>query len=99
MRVPHWGDWDGVSAPPPAAIQNAESLLDRLGATGAMVSKLARYPLPPRLARVVVEALERGVGETGCAVAALLGSGAPTNKDKTDLLAALESSRDPRVDA
>ena len=98
MRVAHLGDLDWLSAPPPAAIQNAEALLDRLGATGAMVPKLARYPLPPRLARVVVEALERGVGETGCAVAALLGSGARTNKDKTDLLAALESSREPRVE-
>jgi len=96
--IQHFNDLEWLSAPPQAAIQNAESLLDRLGAAGAMVSKLARYPLPPRLARVLVEALERGVGETGCAVAALLGSGARIDRDKTDLLAALESPQDSRVD-
>jgi ATP-dependent helicase HrpB len=27
-----------------------------------MAERLARYPLPPRLSRILVEAMERGVG-------------------------------------
>jgi ATP-dependent helicase HrpB len=85
-------DW--LTAPPIAAMQNAESLLDRLGAIGSMARRLAQYPLPPRLSRVLVETMERGVGEDGCVAAALLGSGA--HSDKNDLLAAMESQQDER---
>jgi ATP-dependent helicase HrpB len=92
MQVPHFDNIDWLNAPPAAAIQNAESLLDRLGATGSMAQRLARYPLPPRLSRILVEAMERGVGEDGCVAAALLGSGA--RSDKNDLLAAMESQQD-----
>ena len=76
-----------LDAPPEIAVQIAESLLDRLGATGAMAQRLARYPLSPRLSRIVVEALERGVGEDGCIAAALLGSGVQATEN--DLLAAV----------
>lgn len=78
-----------------AALQNAESLLDRLGATGKMAERLARYPLPPRLSRILVEAMERGVGEDGCVAAVLLGSGA--RSEKNELLAAMESQNDYRT--
>jgi ATP-dependent helicase HrpB len=65
-----------LDAPPQAAVENAESLLDRLGAsTGAAAARLARYPLAPRLACIVEESIARGVAEQGCMVAALLGSG------------------------
>jgi ATP-dependent helicase HrpB len=60
-----------------------------------MAQRLARYPLPPRLARILVEAIERGVGQDGCVAAALLGVGAQS--DKNDLLAAIESAHDPRT--
>jgi ATP-dependent helicase HrpB len=39
--------------------------------------------------------LERGVGEDGCVAAALLGSG--VHVDNNDLLAAMDSQRDPRL--
>jgi ATP-dependent helicase HrpB len=86
-------DW--LDAPSAAAVQSAESLLDRLGATEAMVQRLARYPLHPRLSRILTAAMERGVGEDGCIAAALLGSGA--RLEKNDLLAAIDSERDPRT--
>ena len=101
LRAMRIGDPDGspdidwLDAPPTAAVQKAESLLDRLGATGRMAERLARYPLPPRLSRILVEAMERGVGEDGCVAAALLGSG--VRADKNDLLAAMEMGHDPRT--
>ena len=84
-----------LDAPPAAAVESAESLLDRLGAKGDMAHKLARYPLPPRLARILAEAIERGVGQDGCVVAALMGSGAQSNS--SDLLAAMDMPLDARM--
>jgi ATP-dependent helicase HrpB len=81
-----------LDAPPLSAVESAGALLDRLGATGEMARQLARYPLPPRLARILVDAIERGVGEDGCLVAALLGSGARSSTN--DLLTALDSPLD-----
>ncbi len=92
MRIGHI-DW--LDAPPAAAVERAESLLDRLGATGPMVQQLARYPLHPRLSRILTAAMERGVGEDGCIAAALLGSGA--RSEKNDLLAAIDADRDYRT--
>jgi ATP-dependent helicase HrpB len=84
-----------LDAPPPAAVESAESLLDRLGATPAQAQQLARYPLHPRLSRIVTAAMERGVGEDGCMAAALLGSGA--RSEKNDLLAAIDTQQDYRT--
>jgi ATP-dependent helicase HrpB len=128
MRV---ADIDWLDAPPAAAVERAESLLDRLGATpdflyaapdtsadaafskesrtrltdsnkpnrtsgtGSMVQQLARYPLHPRLSRILIAAMERGVGEDGCIAAALLGSG--TRSEKNDLLAAIDADQDYRT--
>lgn len=89
------GEIEWLDAPPAEALANAEALLDRLGAAGAMAEKLARYPLPPRLARILVESVARGVGEDGCRAAALLGSGA--RAEKNDLLAALDEPMDART--
>jgi ATP-dependent helicase HrpB len=56
---------------------------------------MARYPLHPRLSRLMVEARRRGVARDGCAVAALLSAGerlpahAP-HKSRSDLLVLLE---------
>ena len=83
-------DW--LTPPPGAAIEAAEKLLDRLDARGSTAKTMADYPLHPRLSRIVIEALRRGVGEDGCVVAALLGSG--SRLDKSDLLAALDSEFD-----
>ncbi len=95
MGIAHVQDVEWLDAPPAAAIERAESLLDKLGATGVKAQKLARYPLPPRLSRILVEAMERGVGEDGCVAAALLGSDAQATKN--DLLAAMESEKDHRL--
>ncbi len=61
--------------PPLEALAAAERLLDLLGASSEMARAMARLPLHPRLARLVVEAERRGVGEKGCAAAAVLSAG------------------------
>ncbi len=88
-------DLQWLDAPPEAAWQSAEALLDRLGATEERVLELARYPLHPRLSRILIAAMERGVGEDGCVAAALLGSGA--RSEKNDLLAAIDADQDYRT--
>lgn len=66
-------------APPPAALQAAESLLHRLGAVdpdGRVTPRgrrMLRFPLHPRLARLIVEGQDRGVTALACGAAALLG--------------------------
>ncbi len=95
MGIPHVRDVAWLDAPAEAAVEQAESLLDRLDARGEMAHRLARYPLPPRLSRILVEAVERGVGEDGCVAVALLGSG--VRVEKNDLLAALDMELDHRV--
>jgi ATP-dependent helicase HrpB len=68
-----------LDAPPTAARDAAETLLDRLGAVagdGALTEigrRMVRFPAHPRLARLVVEAERRGVAHKGCALAALAG--------------------------
>jgi ATP-dependent helicase HrpB len=84
-----------LDAPPHETVEHAESLLDRLGADDAMAKRMSRYPLPPRLSRIVVESIERRVGEDGCVAAALLGSGVEITKN--DLLAAMDAPRDFRL--
>ena len=95
LRAMRVGQIDWLDAPPGAAVAQAESLLDRLGATGTVVQQLARYPLHPRLSRILTAAMERGVGEDGCIAAALLGSGA--RSEKNDLLAAIDGDQDYRT--
>ena len=95
MGIAHVNDVDWLDAPTEAAVQRAEALLDRLDARGDRARRLARYPLPPRLSRILVEAVERGVGEDGCVAVALLGSG--VHVEKTDLLAAMDLELDHRV--
>jgi ATP-dependent helicase HrpB len=94
MGIANANHLDWLDAPPAAAVQNAQMLLDRLGATGEMAQRLARYPLPPRLSRILVESVERGAGEEGCVAAALLASGGQV--EQNDLLAAIESDRNQR---
>ena len=93
IRNPSALDW--LDPPPEAAVSAAEALLDRLGAHGETARRMARYPLHPRLSKLVLEAVERGVGEDGCAVAALMGSG--VRSDSGDLLRLLESDWDSRA--
>ena len=87
-------DW--LDAPPAGSVRHAEELLRQLGAQGDVGRKMARYPLHPRLSRLMVEAERRGVAEDGCTVAALLSAGErlperPGHATRSDLLVLLES--------
>ena len=94
-------DLEWLDPPPAESIRAAEDLLARLGAvdrrglteTGR---RMAGYPLPPRLSRIVIEAETHGTMEDGCAIAALLSAGArapeqPASTGPSDLFALLES--------
>ncbi|MDX2087487.1 MAG: ATP-dependent helicase HrpB [Kofleriaceae bacterium] len=66
-------------APPELAVTQAEELLARLGAiTSGKISQLGRrmlrFPVHPRLARLVCEAEDRGVGAEACLIAAAVGA-------------------------
>jgi ATP-dependent helicase HrpB len=63
-----------LDAPPAEALKAAGILLDRLHARDA-AEKMARLPLHPRLARLLLDAEQYGAGEHGCRVAALLSGG------------------------
>lgn len=88
MNIPDAQAIDWLDSPADIALQNANALLDRLGAVDGMAKRMARYPLPPRLSRIVVAASERGVGEDACIAAALLSSG--MRIERNDLLEAIE---------
>ena len=96
------GSLDWLDAPPACAIEQAQELLRQLGATGSTAREMARYPLHPRLSRLMVEARRRGVARDGCAVAALLSAGerlparAP-HAARSDLLVLLEAEWSPYV--
>lgn len=81
-----------LDAPPPHAIDAAETLLDRLGARGAAAGQMARLPLHPRLSRLVIDG-----GEPGCRVAALLSSG--QRLQSSELFRALDEPWDGRTRA
>jgi len=69
-------DW--LDPPPAEAYRAAEELAAMLGALDAgrrltpLGRRMLRYPLHPRLARLLLEADARGAGEQGCLLAALL---------------------------
>jgi ATP-dependent helicase HrpB len=73
------GELEWLDAPPAPALEAARALLADLGALepgGAVTERgrrMLRLPVHPRLARLVVEADERGSAEAGCLIAALLG--------------------------
>ncbi|MFN7932942.1 MAG: ATP-dependent helicase HrpB [Bryobacteraceae bacterium] len=92
--------------PPQPAVDAAEELLRRLGALspeGRLTSTgkaMTQCPLTPRLGRMVVEAIARGIGDDGALAAALLSLGArlpseirhPTD---SDVIALMEGSYPP----
>lgn len=98
-----------LDAPPRAAVEAAETLLRRLGATDSAgrLTKLGRrmagLPLHPRLAALIARADERGAGEQACAAAAALSAGArlpehAPHASRSDLLALLERRGGGRED-
>jgi ATP-dependent helicase HrpB len=75
--------------PRPQALEAARALLAKLGAVDARgaVTAIGRrmldFPLHPRLARLLVEAEQRGVGREGAIVAAILGERDATPQEST----------------
>ena len=88
MDLPRMDDLAWLDAPPAEAVRSAELMLDQIGAAGEVARRMTRYPLPPRLSRIVLEALELGVGEDGCRVAAMLSPGSRSGRN--DLLEAMD---------
>ena len=89
-----------LDAPPAASIEHAQELLRMLGARGGTAREMARYPLHPRLARLIVEAKRRGVPQEGAAIAGLLSAGERLPQrvphgSRSDLLVLLESEWSP----
>ncbi|MBI4512394.1 MAG: ATP-dependent helicase HrpB [Deltaproteobacteria bacterium] len=94
-----------LEPPPAAAVASSEALLLRLGAVDAagkltcVGEHMLRFPVHPRLARMIAFAEERGVAEDACALAAIL-SERPSLARATepalslDVLDALECFRD-----
>jgi ATP-dependent helicase HrpB len=90
LRAMKIAELEWLDRPPDAAFATANALLDRLGVTPEM----AELPLPPRLAKLLLEAKRRGAPEKGCAVAAVLSAG---ERGKSDLLALTESDWQPQT--
>jgi ATP-dependent helicase HrpB len=83
LDLAHWGATDPgelafLDVPPQAALAEARSLLVELGAidnNGRITEegrKLRALPLPPRLARMVIDAAVEGAGELAASIAAIL---------------------------
>jgi ATP-dependent helicase HrpB len=98
------GAFAWFEAPPRASIDAARELLLRLGAIDdahrvtPIGRRMLRFPVHPRLGRMIVEAERRGIAEDGATLAALigerdLGAGVRSRRDArhaSDLLALLE---------
>lgn len=81
-----------LDPPPEAALAAANALLDRLGFQS--VSRIvAELPLPPRLAKLVIDAAANGAADEGCAAAAVLSAG----ERGSDLLTLIEAEWQPET--
>jgi ATP-dependent helicase HrpB len=94
-----------LDPPPRPALAEAKSLLSELGAIDAdgritdEGRKLIRLPLPPRLARMVVDAAAEGAARTAAEIAALIGERG-LGGDDVDLRVRLDTfqrDRSPRA--
>ena len=98
MDVARWGvqereELDWISLPPLAHWQQAKSLLTQLGlletsdslALTADGEALASMPLPPRLARLLLEASRRGEAQSALEAAALLYEGVSKQHQDSNL--------------
>jgi ATP-dependent helicase HrpB len=95
------GDLTFMDSPPPAALAEARALLTRLGAldaAGALTPHglaLARLPIPPRLAHMLLEAAKRGGASEAAEIAVLL-SERGLGGGEVDLLHRVEALRRDR---
>jgi ATP-dependent helicase HrpB len=95
LRALGIADLPWFETPPEQAWRAAEELLDRLGVRDH-ARELARYPLHPRLSRMILEATARGVASEACRLAAFLSSG--DRFEHIDILDCTESQRSYKVD-
>ncbi len=80
LAVMSQANLEWLDPPPPLAWSAGQELLERLGALRsgsptAIGRKMAELPVHPRLARLMLDAAERGVARSGCAAAAVLSAG------------------------
>ncbi|MDX2269258.1 MAG: ATP-dependent helicase HrpB [Bryobacter sp.] len=75
LSIPVPASLPWLTPPHPTDLAAASALLDSLGATPALASRMAAFPVAPRLARVLLEAEKRRVAEPAAHLAALLSSG------------------------
>ncbi|MFO0945189.1 MAG: ATP-dependent helicase HrpB [Planctomycetota bacterium] len=93
LEILDWGEpnvteFPWFESPPQAAVEHALTLLDSLGATRAgkltpLGETMARFPIHPRIARMLVEGHRRGEIERVCLLAALLSERDPFLMDRT----------------
>lgn len=87
-----------LDAPPIEAIAAANQLLDRLGVSAKTdprtLQAMVDLPLPPRLAKLMIDAQSRGVARKGCAVAAVLSA---DQRGSSDLLTLTEGEWHPQT--
>ncbi len=93
MGIPAPRQLEWLDAPPTEALEAAITLLERLRARGAGAAKLSRFPLHPRIARLLVD----GDSKEACRAAAILSSGQRIQTN--DLLHAVDSEPDFRTRA
>jgi ATP-dependent helicase HrpB len=92
-------DIEWLTPPNPGRLESAAALLRDLHAldSGGKLTptgrRMSRYPLHPRLARVLVRALELGAAEEGCRAVALLSSGVRARS--MNLLDELDAAPEP----
>ena len=92
--------FEWFEAPAAPALESARDLLRRLGALDSQDGltdtgrEMLRFPVHPRLARLIVEGERRGVGEEAAALAALLSEG-----DISEQARARFGTRGPRTGA
>ncbi len=89
MGIANPNELQWLDAPPELAVSRAEDLLSRLGATGDCARRMSRFPLHPRLARMLID----DPGQEVCRAAAVLSSGA--RSPNCDLISLIDSQFDP----
>ena len=97
MEIADPNEIEWLTAPPRQAVEAAEALLELLHAKGEDTVAMARMPLHPRLARLLIDAGRAGCSDAACRAAALLSSGQRVRS--ADLFHALDEERDPRTRA
>jgi len=96
------GRFEWFEAPGSASVEAAVGLLRRLSALDAQGEltptgrAMLRFPAHPRLARLLVEGEDRGVGEAAAALAALLAEGDISDQARARFGDARKGARDPQ---